>query len=145
MLKRILFGGESSASPWTNLGLTFLRVFAGIGLITHGVGKVPPKEQFIAGVANMGFPMPEFFAWAAGLSEFAGGALLALGLLTRPVSFFVGFTMVVALVGVHWNDPFSRKELAFLYLFISLLFLFMGSNLWSVDGFLRGKEKPEIS
>jgi putative oxidoreductase len=140
MLKQLLFGGESSTSPLTNLGLTLLRIFAGIGLMTHGVGKVPPSEQFVGGVANMGFPLPSVFAWAAGLSEFAGGALLILGLFTRPVSLFVAFTMLVAVVGVHWNDPFARKEMALLYLFIALAFLFMGSNYWSVDGILRRKQ-----
>lgn len=140
MLKRLLFGGESSSSPLTNLGLTLLRVFAGIGLMTHGVGKVPPSEQFVGGVANMGFPLPSVFAWAAGLTEFAGGALLVLGLFTRPISFFIALTMVVALVGVHWNDPFAKKELAFLYFFIALAFLLMGANYWSVDGILRRKQ-----
>lgn len=140
MLKQLLFGGESSSSPLTNLGLTLLRIFAGIGLMTHGIGKVPPSEQFVGGVANMGFPLPQVFAWAAGLSEFAGGALLILGLFTRPVSLFIAFTMLVAVVGVHWNDPFNRKEMALLYLFIALAFLFMGSNYWSVDGILRRKQ-----
>lgn len=140
MLKRLLFGGESSSSPLTNLGLTLLRIFAGIGMMTHGVSKVPPSEQFIGGVTNLGFPLPALFAWAAGLSEFAGGVLLILGLFTRPASFFIAFTMVVALVGVHWSDPFAKKEMALLYLFIALAFLLMGANYWSVDGILRRKQ-----
>ena len=137
MLKQILFGGEASASPLTNLGLTLLRIFTGIGLMTHGYTKVPPSEQFVGGVANMGFPLPSLFAWAAGLSEFAGGALLILGLLTRPTSLFIAFTMAVAVFGVHLNDPFSKKEMALLYFFIATLFLLMGANNWSVDGILR--------
>jgi putative oxidoreductase len=137
MLKRILFGGESSTSPLTNLGLTLLRIFAGFGLMTHGAGKVPPQPRFVEGVAAMGFPMPELFAWAAGLSEFVGGALLILGLFTRPVSFFIAFTMATALIGRHLNDPFDAQEKAFLYFFIALAFLFMGANFWSVDGILR--------
>jgi putative oxidoreductase len=137
MLKRILFGGESSDSPLTNLGLTLLRIFAGIGLMTHGVTKIPPSEKFLESVTGMGFPMPQAFAWAAGLSEFAGGALLILGLFTRPVSFLIAFTMATALIGQHRNDPFATQEKAFLYLFIALAFLFMGANFWSVDGILR--------
>jgi putative oxidoreductase len=137
MLKRILFGGESSNSPLTNLGLTLLRIFAGIGLMTHGITKIPPSEKFLEGVTGMGFPMPQAFAWAAGLSEFAGGALLILGLFTRPVSFFIAFTMATALIGQHRSDPFATQEKAFLYFFIALAFLFMGANFWSVDGILR--------
>lgn len=137
MLKRILFGGEASTSPLTNLGLTLLRIFSGIGLMTHGVGKIPPSEQFIGSVTGFGFPMPQVFAWAAGLSEFAGGALLILGLFTRPASFFIACTMAVAAFIQHRNDPFATQEKALLYFFIALAFLFMGSNFWSVDGILR--------
>ena len=137
MLKRILFGGETSASPLTNLGLTLLRIFAGIGLMTQGITKIPPSEQFIGTVAGFGFPQPQAFAWAAGLSEFVGGALLIMGLFTRPASFFIAFTMATALLGQHRNDPFATQEKAFLYLFIALAFLFMGANVWSVDGVLR--------
>ena len=140
MLKRLLFGGEASSSPLTNLGLTLLRIFAGIGLMTHGITKIPPSEQFLGTVTNLGFPMPEVFAWAAGLSEFVGGALLILGLFTRPVSFLIAFTMATALIGQHRNDPFATQEKAFLYLFIALAFLLMGANSWSVDGILRRKQ-----
>jgi putative oxidoreductase len=139
MLKTILFGGESSVSPWTNLGLTLLRIFAGIGLMTHGIAKIPPSEKFIESVGNLGFPAPQAFAWGAGLSEFAGGALLILGLFTRPVSFFIAFTMATAAFLRHASDPFDVKEKALLYFFIALAFLFMGSNSWSVDGILRRK------
>lgn len=137
MLKRILFGGEASSSPLTNLGLTLLRIFAGIGLMTHGIAKIPPSEKFVESVTGFGFPMPHYFAWAAGLTEFAGGALLILGLFTRPVCFLIAFTMATALIGQHRNDPFAMQEKAFLYLFIALAFLLMGANLWSVDGVLR--------
>jgi len=119
----------------TNLGLTLLRIFAGIALMTHGIGKLPPSEQFISGVANMGFP--SIFAWASGMAEFGGGILLLLGLLTRFASLFIVFNMATALIGIHWNEPFAKQELAFLFFFIALAFLFMGANSWSVDGILR--------
>lgn len=142
MLKKLLFGGESGLSPLANLGLTLLRVFAGVTLMaTHGLGKLPPSEQFVAGVDKIGLPLPGLFAWAAALAEFLGGAFLALGFLTRPASFFIAFTMVVALLGVHYNDPFQKKELAFLYLFIALAFLLKGAGDWSVDALLRDKKR----
>ena len=138
MLRSILFGGESGLSFAANAGLTLVRIFAGVSLaLAHGLGKLPPKEGLVNATANMGFPMPAFFAWAAGLSEFIGGILLALGLLTRFAGFFVAFTMLTALLGVHWADPFAKKELAFLYLFIALTFMIKGANDWSIDGFLR--------
>lgn len=141
MLRRILFGSEISGTALATLGLTLLRMFAGIGLITHGLGKLPPSAQFVSGVAAIGFPLASVFAWAASLSEFAGGACLIVGLFTRPAAFFVLFTMCVALFGVHFNDPFGKKELALLYAFIALGFLLMGAGSWSIDALLRSNKK----
>ena len=138
MLKKLLFGGESNLSTPANIGLALLRIFTGIALaFGHGIGKVPPPEKFVEGVSKLGFPMPGFFAWAAGLSEFGGAIFLALGLFTRISSFFVACVMLVAVLGVHINDPFGTKEKAFLYLFIALLFMFKGASDWSIDSFIR--------
>ncbi len=138
MLKAILFGGEGGLSFIGNAGTALLRIFAGVSLaLAHGIGKVPVKQQFIDNVANLGFPAPAFFAWAAALSELAGGAFLALGLFTRISSFFIVILMLVAVFGVHLNDPFGRKELALFYLFTALCFLLKGAGDWSIDAFLR--------
>lgn len=138
MLKAILFGGEGGLSFIGNAGLALLRIFAGVSLsLAHGIGKVPVKQQFIDNVANLGFPAPAFFAWAAALSEFLGGAFLALGLFTRLSSFFITILMLVAVFGVHLNDPFGKKELAFFYLFTALCFMLKGAGDWSLDAFLR--------
>lgn len=140
MIKKVIFGGDSDGSPATSLGLGLLRIFVGLSLaFAHGRGKLPPSEDFIKGVGSMGFPLPVFFAWSAALSEFAGGILLALGLATRLSAFFICFTMVVALTQVHFSDPFGKQEMAFLYLFVSLLFLLRGAGGFSVDALIRGK------
>ena len=133
MLRRILFGSDVNGSSLAIMGLTLLRVFTGIGLITHGFTKLPPSAGFIEGVGKIGFPVPIVFAWAAALAEAAGGALLMVGLFTRPAAFFVLFTMVTAVLGVHFNDPFARKELGLLYGFLALAFLLMGAGQWSID------------
>lgn len=138
LLNKILFGGESGSSFTANAGLTLLRIFAGIAMaFAHGLGKVPPSEGLVNRTAEMGFPLPTVFAWAAGLSELVGGVLLALGLFTRISSFFVAFTMLVALVGVHAADPFNKQELAFLYLFVAIAFMLRGAGDWSLDSFFR--------
>jgi len=138
MLKRFLFGGESGLSFTANAGLTLLRIFAGVALMmAHGSGKMPPSEGLINRAGEFGFPIPALFAWAAALSEFVGGAFLALGFLTRVSSFFIACTMLTALIGVHWADPFQKQELAFLYLFIALAFMLKGAGDWSIDRYLR--------
>jgi putative oxidoreductase len=139
-MKKILFGTAPESSNSREFSLTFLRVFTGLSMaFSHGIGKVPPQEMLLQGVAAIGFPMPEFFAWAAGLSEFAGGILLALGLFTRPSAAFLAFTMGVAAIVVHAADPFAKKELGLLYFSIALVFTVRGSGRWSVDNFIKNK------
>jgi len=138
LLKTILFGGETGLSYTANAGLALLRTFTGVALaFAHGFSKVPPGEGLITRAGELGFPMPILFAWAAGLSEFIGGMLLALGFLTRISSFFIACTMLTALIGVHGADPFQKQELAFMYFFVAIAFLLKGAGDWSVDSFLR--------
>jgi putative oxidoreductase len=124
----------------SDLGLLLFRLFVGLTMaFSHGLGKIPPSEQLIAGVASMGFPMAVAFAWAAALSEFIGALLLASGLFTRLSSAFIGITMAVAGFIVHGADPFSKKEMAFLYLAACVLFMFTGAGKYSLDSIIRKK------
>jgi putative oxidoreductase len=141
MLKSLLFGGANFRSIAANLGLALLRIFTGTALaFGHGIGKMPPSDKFIEGTAKLGFPIPTLFAWAAGLSEFAGGILLALGLFTRVSSAFIAFTMFVAAFVRHINDGFETQEKALMYLFIALLFVGTGSGQLGVDAMIRDKK-----
>lgn len=119
----------------SDIGLLWLRVAAGLGIAYHGYGKVfgGQIEMLQQGVAGMGFPFPAVFAWAAALSEFAGGICLTLGLFTQVAAFFVFFTMSVAFFVAHKADPFHVKELAFLYWTISASLIFAGGGKWSVE------------
>jgi putative oxidoreductase len=133
-VRSFLFGGVKANSRLFDLGLLPLRVFAGLALLlAHGLAKVPPSDSFIAGVAQMGFPSPTAFAWAAAASEVVGGALLAIGLLTRPSAFFILCTMLTAGVLRHANDPFAGKEKAFLFAATAFLFLCVGAGRYSAD------------
>jgi len=117
-----------------DIGLLLARLTIGLTMaLTHGWGKIPPSDGLVAGVTGMGFPLPGFFAWAASLSEFAGGILIAVGLCTRPAAFFMAFTMGVAFFVVHSADPFQTKELAFLYMNFAVLFMFTGAGRYSLD------------
>ncbi|WP_373998972.1 DoxX family protein [Bdellovibrio bacteriovorus] len=124
-----------------DVALAILRVFIGLTMaFSHGLGKLPPNEMLIGGVSGMGFPAPELFAWLAALAEFAGGLLLAAGLLTRPAALTVIITMLVAVFGVHAADSFQQKEMALLYLFTALFFLLHGAGRWSLDHFITKKK-----
>lgn len=118
-----------------DLGLLLLRVMTGAGMAYHGYGKVfggfMPK--MIEGVTAMGFPMPAAFAWAAALSEFAGGLLLIAGLFTRFAAFFIFCTMSVAFFIVHGKDPLQVKELALAYWVVALSLMMTGPGPLSLD------------
>ncbi|MCS7082315.1 MAG: DoxX family protein [Bacteroidetes bacterium] len=126
-----------------------LRVLAGLGMMTHGWPKLfePGRwERFVDSVERMGFPVPEFFAAAAALSELIGGALLALGLATRPAAAFILITMTVAAFWRHAGDPFAERELALLYLFVALGFLLYGGGRYSLDAWMakRSRSKAKV-
>ena len=138
-----------------DIGLLVLRL-AGLYLASHGWGKVAALASgqgadFIKGTAEMGFPAPALFAWAAALSEFAGGLLVAVGLGTRVAAAFAASTMAVAAFGHHhahgqllnalgvapvsdevrkgWGNP----ELALIYLLIFVAIAFLGPGQLAID------------
>lgn len=140
--REILFGGAGGASPGADAGLLILRVFGGVALaLAHGLGKLPPRAGFVAGVEEMGFPAPVLFAWLAGLAEFGGGLLVAIGLLTRPAALFILFTMLVAAFVRGAGDPFTDIEKALLFGAIALFLVFAGAGRYSLDAVIRGRGK----
>ena len=123
-----------------NLGLFAFRVFVGSAMaFSHGLGKIPPPEQMIAGVTALGFPLPIFFCWCAAASELLGGIFIALGLYTRYAAAFLMFTMGVAAFKVHAADPFATKEMALLYFMACILFILQGGGRFSLDHLIRKK------
>jgi putative oxidoreductase len=140
-MTRILFGGTINEKP-TDQGLLLLRVVAGVALAwAHGLGKVPPSENFVNRVAAMGMPAPELFAWLAGFAELGGGLLLAIGLLTRPVAALLVLHFVVVVFLAHSGDPFRSRELALLFGTIAGLLLFSGAGRYSVDRLISPSER----
>ncbi len=81
--------------------------------------------------------MPEFWAWMSGFAEFGCGILVAAGLLTRPAAALIVINMIVVVVFGHTGDPFGRRELPLLFLFVFLMFVLVGAGRYSMDALIR--------
>ena len=125
-----------------------LRLALGAVFIGHGSQKVlgsfggPGFSAFTSGQTPFTFMRPTWF-WlgAAALSELVGGILILLGLLTRFGAFFIGCTMLTAVLGVHLPAGFFLPrgyEYASTLLAISIALLISGGGALSVDRSLMG-------
>jgi len=113
--------------------LSVVRIIIALLFLEHGSAKL------------LGFPTPPnghpavmSLLWVQGLIELVGGALLAIGLFTRPVAFILSGNMAVAYFMAHAPKGFfpllNGGDSAILYCFIFLLFFVAGPGRWSVDG-----------
>lgn len=120
---------------------TILRFIAGALLVGHGFGKIIDPFSTADLVESLGFYPGFFWSPLLAATEFFGGILIAIGLLTRPASFAA---MIVLLVTVyfHWvvmAEGLAGSEKSLLWAAIFLFFSVRGGNRHSVDAHL-GRE-----
>jgi putative oxidoreductase len=90
-----------------DVGLLILRVVVGLYLAGHGAQKLfgwfegPGLEKFTGGMRMMGLRPASFWAFLAGISEFGGGVLTALGLLSPLGPLGIVAAMIMANVVGH--------------------------------------------
>ncbi|HRO02015.1 MAG TPA: DoxX family protein, partial [Terricaulis sp.] len=81
--------------------------------------------------------------WIGAWIELVGGALIALGLFTRPAAFIASGTMAVAYWMFHAPASFypvlNGGDAAILYCFVFLLLVFAGPGAFSLDGAMKKK------
>jgi putative oxidoreductase len=116
--------------------LSVLRILTGLLLIPHGTAKL------FAWPADM--PAPLFSLMGlAGVIELVGGALLVIGLFTRPTAFIVSGFMAAAYFMAHAPQNFqpilNGGELAVLWCFAALYIWVAGPGPWSVDAALASR------
>ena len=122
---------------WAPLALGILRIVAALLFIEHGTQKLfgfPAGEREAIGFA---LTLPGI----AGILEFFGGILIAIGLLTRPASFAATFVLLVTVYvhGIVRGEGYSGAEKSILWAAIFFFFAIRGGNGHSVDAKL-GKE-----
>ncbi len=128
------------SSDWASL---ILRIaFGGLMAINHGWTKfLSYSEQAATWADPIGLGGPASLALVI-FGELICAVLITLGLFTRLAIIPAALTMVVAVLAVHWNDPFGDKEHALLFLFAYAAIYWLGSGRYSLDAVLaRGAEK----
>jgi putative oxidoreductase len=125
-------------TKWLNslqpTGALMMRLALGVSMAVHGYGRVVPHgalNHFAHYIATLG--LPYWLGYVSAFTEFVGGILLILGLLTRLASLFVAINMLAAffLVGIHQGFGIYNYILALAALAVMLLFY--GAGALSVD------------
>lgn len=127
--------------PYTSQLLSVLRIVVGLLLLTHGTTKYLNSP-----VGPMNNASPLTMGGAAGILELIGGALLIVGLFTRPAAFILSGMCAVAYFYAHAPHGFfpilNGGEPAVLYCFVLLYLAAAGGGAWSADRVRRGREEP---
>jgi putative oxidoreductase len=129
-----MFGGFSRYAPQL---LGVLRIVAGLIFLAHGLVKVlgfppgaEPGQQELLTLFGIG-----------GLIELIAGALIMIGLFTRPAAFIAAGEMAVAYWMFHApQSPYpvvNGGDAAILYCFVFLYLVAAGPGAFSVDGARR--------
>ena len=137
MLKRFLFANN----PY-DLGLTIVRIFAGIIIIPFGMEMFDAEAMsgYTKWLTDIGLPLPGFMAYLGKVAELVGGIFLILGLLTRLASVFLMITMAVITFVMSSG---SITDMTFLLLLLFAVYLFSGGGKYSVDALIAKKLKND--
>lgn len=120
--------------PFAEQTYAAFRIIAGLLFLSHGLAKLtgwpvpaPPPDM-----------MPDAMRIGVGLYEGIGGALIAVGFVTRWAAFLCSGLMAGAYWVAHGTNAFhplaNQGELAALYCFAFLFIAARGAGIWSVDG-----------
>ena len=124
-------------AKWQSHFLSVLRIMTGLLFLEHGTSKF------------LGFPhvdkVPDAMSMSGvgGMLELVGGALMVLGLFTRPVAFLLSGEMAVAYFYAHAPRGFfpllNGGDAAVLYCFVFLYLFVAGPGPWSIDAMMKRK------
>jgi putative oxidoreductase len=124
-------------TAWAPRVLSLLRVITALLFMEHGLMKL---FDFPAPQPGAPDPLPALL-FAAAWIEVAGGALLALGLFTRPAALICSGEMAAAYFMAHASKGFypalNGGEAAVLYCFVFFYLIFAGPGSISLDALMR--------
>lgn len=129
-------------ATWAPRALGALRIVAGYLFIAHGTAKLfaAPHVAMFDGLQLVSL------AGCAGVLEVVGGALLIVGLFTRPAAFVLSGLMAFAYFIAHAPQGnallplLNGGELAVLYSFLFLFISTVGGGAYALDNVLRDRK-----
>jgi putative oxidoreductase len=122
--------------------LLAIRAYWGWQLAQSGWGKLNHIANVVNYFTTLNLPNPAVFARAVSLLELVGGALLLLGLASRPIALVLTGNMLGAYITADseaWHSFFTEDSGKFFaadpfpYLLVSLLVLVFGPGFLSLD------------
>ncbi len=126
----------ATLNPHASKVLSGLRIVSGLMFMQHGTQKIFGFPAEAMGPFDIASQMG-----IGGVLELVGGALIVLGLFTRPVAILLSGMMAVAYFQFHAPGglyPLVNKgELAALYCWVFLYLGFAGPGVWSVDAAMK--------
>ena len=125
---------KEGSSRYAEIAFALMRFVVGLLFACHGAQKL---FGMFGGQVMTGSPL----MLAAGVIEFGGGVLIAIGLLTRAAAFIASGEMAVAYFKAHAPQgtwPIQNKgEAAVILCFLFLFIAAHGAGRYSVDAALR--------
>ena len=119
-----------------------LRFFVGLTFVQHGTHKY---FNFPSGQSFQGIDLATMQGWAGTIELFAG-ALILVGLFTRPAALVASAEMAIGYFMVHAPQSlFTARnggEPAYLFCFVFLFFVFAGPGPISIDHLFFARPKP---
>lgn len=130
----------SSEPLWLHTGLLIIRLITGAFMVFHGweVFDAEKMNGYAKWMTDLGFPQPRLMAYLGKGSELIGGLLLLIGWLTRPAAILLAITMAAVAYGMGHGRIFTDDQHPFLFVVLSLVFLFTGPGKYSVDHAVYG-------
>jgi len=128
---------------WLNrfesLGALVMRLVLGTIMVRHGYDKIIPSGalyNFSHMVTHMHLPV--WLGYVSAFTEFFGGMLLIVGLLTRVAAFMTAIDMAVAIIKVHIHGGIMGPNsfaLPLALFAIALMLVFTGCGWLGLDDF----------
>ena len=167
-MKKLLFVAPPFPSRLTDVAWLLFRLHLGLSIaigagwaklvnlttaqetakLATSAAPLGPPDWFVQQVANLGFtyPTPYLWAWLAAWGEFAGGLLLAVGLLTRWSGVQLAFQfLVIAFLWYDEPEPFLGMYYQQLLFWAFLLVAVVGGGRYSLDYWLVQKTSAPAS